>query len=296
MPIPVTCQCGQSFAAGDHLAGRTVQCPKCKNPLVIPAPQAMAAAPSQMAAAMPSAGGANIFDNAGIKARAQGVPTCPSCSAELAPNAVLCVKCGYHLQKGQRIGSLPMTGAGGGHDGHGSVAAAALARAAQTIDEDKENTKKQYKEGMPWWAIAGIFIFAVSFLGMMLALPGKTAIMYGGLTINTVCWLFQMYYGIRILMLAFEDGVVHGLLCLCTCGIYSLIYVFMHWDKCASYFLWSVIMWFGSMIGAGMFYGSAFIPDEEKKETRLLFAPHTITCILPGNEIPASVVAAPFHA
>src|SRR5687767_6454599 len=131
MPIPVTCQCGQSFAAGDHLAGRTVQCPKCKAPLTIPALGAppMASAP---AAANPSpfgSGGGSIFDQAGMRTVAAGQALCPSCSAELPPNAVLCVKCGYHLQMGRRLGAQGARPAVGGHgDGHGNAAAETLAK------------------------------------------------------------------------------------------------------------------------------------------------------------------------
>jgi hypothetical protein len=36
MPIPVNCQCGQSFRAKDDLAGKRVKCPKCGQPIQIP--------------------------------------------------------------------------------------------------------------------------------------------------------------------------------------------------------------------------------------------------------------------
>jgi hypothetical protein len=36
MPIPVSCQCGQTFRAKDDLAGKRVKCPKCGQPLQIP--------------------------------------------------------------------------------------------------------------------------------------------------------------------------------------------------------------------------------------------------------------------
>jgi nitrogen fixation protein FixH len=38
MPISVACECGQGFQAKDALAGKTVKCPKCGNPLQIPSP------------------------------------------------------------------------------------------------------------------------------------------------------------------------------------------------------------------------------------------------------------------
>ena len=38
MPIKVTCQCGQQFAARDELAGKRAKCPKCGTVLTIPQP------------------------------------------------------------------------------------------------------------------------------------------------------------------------------------------------------------------------------------------------------------------
>jgi len=39
MSIVVRCQCGRSFAAQPHLAGKQVNCPVCGSPIVIPVPQ-----------------------------------------------------------------------------------------------------------------------------------------------------------------------------------------------------------------------------------------------------------------
>lgn len=36
MPIAVSCECGGKFRARDELAGRTVKCPRCGNPLTVP--------------------------------------------------------------------------------------------------------------------------------------------------------------------------------------------------------------------------------------------------------------------
>jgi hypothetical protein len=36
MPVVASCRCGQRFLAQDHLLGRTVPCPACGNPLMIP--------------------------------------------------------------------------------------------------------------------------------------------------------------------------------------------------------------------------------------------------------------------
>jgi uncharacterized protein YbaR (Trm112 family) len=56
MPIAAQCQCGAKFAAPDHLAGKSVACPKCKEPLKIPAQDAAqkAATPQKAAAKVAS--------------------------------------------------------------------------------------------------------------------------------------------------------------------------------------------------------------------------------------------------
>jgi ribosomal protein L40E len=293
MPIPVTCRCGQSFAAGDHLAGRTVQCPKCKSPLQIPAPQAVPA-PTPLAAPMPGMGGpASIFDEAGMRTAAPGKPICPSCSAELPPNAVLCVKCGFHLQLGRRIGSQPGMTMPVPGDAHGTAAHATLAQAARTIDEDRENAKKEYQQGMPWWAIAGMLLFALTFLAAMLYLPAAQALYAGGMTIAVTCSLVQLYHMIRIWIIAFNENVVHGLACLFTwpcCMIYTIIYSFMHWDECGAHFLWIVIMWaVGNFLGGTMVAVSPLLEPNPNDFGHL--SPPPRVYVMPADELPPRVVA-----
>ena len=141
MPIKVACACGAAFAAKDELAGRTVACPKCKQPLKIPAPQAAAVAPQAPHA------NAGLFDDVGLKARDTTVPRCPSCAAEMAPNAILCIKCGFNTKLGKRMQTINMAadpnaapaGGGGGHGGHGGdVTAMIMARAAKNAEDDVE--------------------------------------------------------------------------------------------------------------------------------------------------------------
>lgn len=163
MPIPVSCRCGQSFAAGDHLAGKTVQCPKCQSPLVIPAPTG---APMPAAPAAPT-GAPSIFDDAKLapSGPAPNQLPCPNCGAGLKPNAVMCVECGYHLEKKKLMGQPKKPGAavaaGGGHGGgHGSESAdVMLARVAKEMDKDKEEQIKLEKAGIPWYYILGFLLF-----------------------------------------------------------------------------------------------------------------------------------------
>jgi len=96
MPIKVACSCGQAFAAPDHLAGRAVKCPKCSQPLNIPAAQ-----PQQPAA--PAGGLADLLAEEGLAMKAGSGPQCPSCSAPMPPHGFICVQCGYNVQLGRRV-------------------------------------------------------------------------------------------------------------------------------------------------------------------------------------------------
>jgi hypothetical protein len=292
MPIPVTCNCGQSFAAGDHLAGRTVQCPKCKSALTIPLPHAAAGMPTGGSPLGSMGGGASIFDDAGMKTVNPGIPTCPSCSTPLKPNAVLCVNCGYHLQLGRRVGNQPPVRAGGGHDGHADTAQEALSRAAQQIDEDAENSKKEYSQGMPWWAIAGILVLALSFLAAMLYLPSDEALAWGGITIMGVCGLVQLYHQIRILIIAFNDNVGHGLACLFI-PCYMLVYCIMKWDECGGHFIAAFVAGLiGNIFGWGMVAAAPYMKPGENNNLFVPPPPAPVVLVMTSDDFPPRVLRA----
>src|SRR5262245_14192760 len=128
MPIKVACRCGQKFAAKDELAGKTIRCPKCGDPIAIPTAetqpvagrsQAQAPArqqarnqdddPLRMAAPSAARAGGDPFLNellleAGVTSDISHTgPRCPGCNAPIQPDAVLCVKCGYNVRTGQRM-------------------------------------------------------------------------------------------------------------------------------------------------------------------------------------------------
>ena len=180
MPIKVTCQCGKSFAAKDELAGKAVKCPNCQQPLRIPGAPAAAAPGRNLAAPLPSAaprqqassaaafgpppsssgssiyGGParppgpsdSMFDDVGLKQAPAGAIICPACAAPMTPGAVVCIKCGYNAKLGRRMETVKMVAGPGGHD---AGAADLMAKAAATIEEDKEEERRKTREGMPWW-------------------------------------------------------------------------------------------------------------------------------------------------
>jgi hypothetical protein len=252
MPIKVQCACGAAFAAKDELAGRTVKCPKCQQPLAIPAggsparPAAAARAPAAAGAGRPLGsplpsqgpppGGGDLFAEAGLHTFQAGVQPCPGCASPLPDSAVLCVKCGYNRKLGRRMETIKQVGGAPLPGGHSVTADELLNRAAQTIEADKEEEKKKTSEGMPWWAYFIVLSLLVGFLVAMALIPQSRAMHIAGFCIAGVGLLVILYSEIRILISSFQEGIVYGIIYVLI-PPYRLIFVIMNWDKCGGYFL-----------------------------------------------------------
>jgi hypothetical protein len=189
MPIKVQCACGKAFAAKDELAGKTVKCPSCQQPLNIAAagggnkkPAAKAAASSEKAAAAktaptkvaaPAAMPANddLFDEIGLAPPVEGTKPCPGCAAPMPIEAILCIKCGYNTRIGRRM--LTEVADNQAVEGHGAVAQDLLNKAADVIDGDAEAEKQKTAEGLPWWVYLVILIILVSIAAAMIMRGGS---------------------------------------------------------------------------------------------------------------------------
>lgn len=257
MPIKVTCACGQSFAAKDELAGRTVKCPKCSRPLAIPAAGGAGAVPASPLVPQPAPAAAaapagyqpsGLFDEVGIQSTPVGTQPCPGCRAPMPMQAVVCVQCGYNLKLGRRMETMRV-GADGQVVGHGSVVETVLARAAQALEEEKEEERKKTREGLPWWAYLVMLMGVLGFLALMMLIPQQNAVMMAGFVLMFGGWLICVYSGVCILVVAFRESPLQGLLCLFV-PIYQLVYIIMRWDQCAGFFFLNLG---GSVIiGVGM--------------------------------------------
>jgi hypothetical protein len=277
MPIKVTCACGQSFAAKDELAGRTVKCPKCGRPLAIPAaggagtvpasPLVPQPAPAPAAAPAGSYQPSGLFDEVGISSTPVGTQPCPGCRAPMPMQAVVCVQCGYNLKLGRRMETMRM--GADGQMGPGSVVETVLARAAQALEDEKEEERKKTREGLPWWAYLVMLLGVLGFLALMMLIPQQNAIMVAAVALMFLGWLICVYSGVCILVTAFRESPLQGILCL-LCGPYQLVYIIMRWDQCAGFFFMNLggsviigvgmgVLMLGEMIGSG---------DEEAKLPR----------------------------
>ncbi len=88
-------ECDQELEAPEDMTGETVECPSCQTHFEVPA-----SAPAASAAAVnhPAFTGGDDGQTEDVQDSA-----CPSCGSEMAPDAVLCVQCGYNVKLGKKI-------------------------------------------------------------------------------------------------------------------------------------------------------------------------------------------------
>jgi hypothetical protein len=251
MPIKVACSCGQSFAAPDNLAGRTVKCPKCSQPLSIPAVQ-----PQQPAAPV-SGGVADLLAEEGLAAKAGSGPQCPSCNSPMPPHGFICVQCGYNVQLGRRVQTHDATAHTAERD-----AQQLLAKARKALDETpQEFSADDLGAGANAYIAAVVIVIATIFIvgtgagafylfGEMIEGSGGAG---AGMAAVLTGMLFGSIGGIWLLVVAFMEDITKGLLCL-FCGPYFLFFVFTHAGEnklpAMLYFL-GAMMQFGGILMIG---------------------------------------------
>jgi len=183
MPIRIQCTCGKQAQVRDEMAGKAVKCPGCGKPVRVAAagatPPAAAsagrAAPSSRTAAggqtsppqgkRPAPGNAggresldDLFAEEGFDREIAAV--CPACGKEMAAGAVLCTKCGFNKQTGQRLASHQVAGT---DIGMGTLA---LQKAQQDIHADEDLQKKLLGTGMPIWMLGLILLLIAGGAGI----------------------------------------------------------------------------------------------------------------------------------
>jgi ribosomal protein L40E len=287
MPIKVTCQCGKSFAAKDELAGKAVKCPNCQQPLRIPggsaAPAKPAAAktaakPAMAAAAAPAkpapaplGGSDDLFAEVGLQQQALNTRPCPGCTAPLAPDAVICIKCGYNTKLGRRMETIKV-GSAAGPEGHSAMAQALLDKAAESIEEQKEEDRKKTAEGVPVYVYAIALAAVIGFCIMMSFIPQGVGMMIAAAVVIVLSFVIDFYAWLRGIIAAFVQHPALGLGIFIldipiTAGMIALvmfdvpiaalisrwagmpilwtIFVVANWDTCGIYFY---MFWFGGVL------------------------------------------------
>ena len=143
MPIQISCQCGKALKVPDAAAGKAVKCPECGKSVRVPGGAGPVAQPSATASSRMN----DLFSEEGFSDHVAAV--CPACRQEMPAGAVLCVKCGYHVESGTKFESHKTAGV---DIDHGTLA---LQKAADDMVKDKEMQQKMLSgAGMPWWGLA----------------------------------------------------------------------------------------------------------------------------------------------
>lgn len=106
-------ECGNTSKVPDNLVGKKIRCKKCQKIIVVEAPKAgekkPAAKPTAIKAGTPAEKAKKTDDedddkNPYIMQEINLAARCPHCALPMdPPDAKVCVHCGYHMQKRQRI-------------------------------------------------------------------------------------------------------------------------------------------------------------------------------------------------
>ena len=239
MPIQVACKCGQRFTAKDALAGKTVKCPQCGQPLKIPTARP-ASTPSDMDDAI-----SDLLDEAGLHG---GIMRCPGCGTPLPENAVLCVSCGYDLRKGHRI----KTRVGVESDLDEDEMADLPVHGVPQLDHAEREIARakmqqaQLSKGVPWWAVLLALLGLIGFAAGMLSLPQDRVMDTSGWVMVGAGGLIVFIFLIRLIIIAFQESFLMGVLFLIP--PFQLYYIGTRWSRCAGVALYLV----GGLLIAGV--------------------------------------------
>ncbi len=234
MAIKARCgNCKSGFTAKDALAGRLVKCPKCKKQMQIPA---KAAQPAQaVAAATPAAHNPllDLLDEAGVEAMPRG-PVCENCGSGIGSNAIICVQCGYNMATGQQIETAVFDDDQDEANVPGMTdAEKILARAEKEIEDMPVTSYGQnFGDGSESILIAGVAICILVVLvgigvGTIFLMDQLGDVVKSSLISFWASMTLALGCAIWITMVAFLSKTTQGIICVCTGGLYCIIFGFM---------------------------------------------------------------------
>lgn len=282
MPIRVSCQCGHTLTVPDEMAGKSGKCPKCKQLLKVPAgnpsaaagtpkspetkpvanPKSSKSAPAAVAAAPKPAGQmAGLFDEVGLTQKKGRF--CPSCDGQVANDAIICIKCGFHLEEGKKVEGFQAAKSK-------KFGNKQLNEAADMMARESATEKRLMGTGAPWWMLAAVLIGLAVFIGglaikMDAATSGKISSVaeiariqkagYGPVTAASLGFAMLLvcnFAHVALLVTAFMESAKQGLLFLFV-PLYSIYYMFSRIKS--KNLMTTVIIYFVSAIVAGVALG-----------------------------------------
>ncbi|TWU41473.1 hypothetical protein Q31b_29220 [Novipirellula aureliae] len=268
MPVRLKCQCGKNLNVPDSLAGKAVKCPGCGKVLKVPAGKPQAAAPATAPARPPARAASSfdgdsledLFNEEGFNQKVEAI--CPACRGDIKAGAVLCTKCGFNLQTGERLEGFKVKGI---DISHGTLA---LQKASEDLAKSQEMQDKMLsKAGMPWWMLGLVLVLLVgSTLIAVIAInvarseqggnfnPIATFVLLAGAT----CTVISSGASLMLLVRAFQKDVVTGLL-VWLVPFYVFYFVYQYPRDTWKYLLTSIMMGIigGVLIGVALAMGLA---------------------------------------
>lgn len=254
MPIQIKCKCGKTLGIPDGMEGKAVKCPGCQQALRVPGGAARQPAAPQRPAADDSM--SDLFDEEGFSATVEAI--CPACRAEMAGNAVLCTKCGYHKESGATLEAHKTAGV---DIDHGTLA---LDKAAVDMKRATDLQKNMIKgAGLPWWGLALVLFMLGS--GLLIAVLAVNASRRVDETIGfNPMHLFLVLSGsaffaiaagaqFMIILHAFKKSLQQGLICLLVPVFGTAYYAITNWSEVWRFFITSLVL---LAISIGLFVGA----------------------------------------
>lgn len=174
------------------------------------------------------AGMGALLGEAGIDHVAGGVP-CPNCNSGLRPGAVICMKCGFNLQLGERMTTVVRTAEDLENENydpllhgisikeHGNPL---LDKAERDIIRDRQ-MQKTLVQGAPWWMVLLGLVFILGFSVMMIVIGPEIQKKHGMLALlgiaaslfvasSSVMCLISFW--LQTVTFAVRNSWLHGLL------------------------------------------------------------------------------------
>ena len=239
----ITTQCGQcstKFKAKEALAGKKVKCPKCSSPISVPTSNAV---PAAVGAAKRSGSNYNpvldLLDEAGVKAVPQG-PVCDNCGTEMHPASVICIDCGFNMATREQLKTEIYDDVQeGAIDPGQSDTEKIMEKAEKAIDDSPVTAVGQnFGDGADSFVIAAIatigfillmvigvtIILSMDWIMDALELEAYQVSLWASVMIALGCTIW-------ISWIAFSMNTNQGLACVCTAGLYCVIFGFMQGSK-----------------------------------------------------------------
>ncbi len=113
--IKITCNCGASLMAPKKAVGRKVKCPRCYKVFTVPDPGSTV---DRMIYALSD----DQYNKPPLEEQPEPPAPketehgklCPNCNSEMTKDAALCIRCGFHLDRGAAIAAASVGARGGG--------------------------------------------------------------------------------------------------------------------------------------------------------------------------------------